>query len=240
MSTFTVWLGVIIFAAAYAVVMGPVRRRYALGPAVPVWRQVLVYVGLAVVLIALASPLDELADETLFSAHMLQHMLLTYVAPPLWLAGTPGWLVKRLLSRPWMRSAANRLVNPISAFIIFNGLMWAWHIPALYDAALQTEALHIFQHLIFMTTATIGWWPVVGPALSALIAFANRPLYPFYGDAPARLGLTALADQQWGAVIMWLPAYFILLAAFLVTVANWLQPSLFAHIRRMDESVPQS
>src|SRR5512141_2507290 len=118
----TVIGGSILLVLGYAVYVGPLRRRYGLGPSVPTLRQVAFYAGCLVALLALISPLDSLGDEYLVSAHMAQHMLLAFVAPPLWLIGTPGWLVRVLLPP----GLPERLANPVFAFMIFNGAFWIW------------------------------------------------------------------------------------------------------------------
>jgi cytochrome c oxidase assembly factor CtaG len=258
----SVLTGTLVLAGVYALLVGPLRRRYAWGPAVPAWRQAAVYAGFAIVLTALSGPLDELSDHALFSAHMAQHILLTYFAPPLWLLGIPTWLVERILRLSWQRRLAFGLVHPISAFLVFYGLMWTWHAPALYQAALENETLHIFQHLVFMASAVIGWWPLLGPAipssqhdttplfspwariayllfsmfsctaLSALIEFSPRVLYPFYEQTTPLYGLTPLADQQLGAMLMWFPADFILLACLFYWIATWMDPKLFQRSHR--------
>ena len=234
----SVVLGMGLWLADYLLIIGPVRARRQWGPRVP-GRQVAAFcLGTLVALAALVSPLDALADQTLFSAHMVQHMLLTFVAPPLWLLGTPGWLVARLIPRRWLEAAT----QPLVAFAVFNGVMWIWHVPAAYDAALRSEPLHIFEHLCFMAAAVIGWWPVLAPtpggrlapplrlaylvpslfsctALAALITLSSAQLYGFYGHAAAIWGLTPLADQQLGGLAMWLPGDMLYLALIVWTVS---------------------
>jgi putative membrane protein len=236
----TILLGLALLAGGYALAVGPLRRRSAWGAPVPLWRQVAFYLGCLTVFIALISPLDALADGYLFSAHMGQHMLLMFVAPPLWLIGTPGWLVEQLIPAGQARHAASMIVHPATAFVIFNLTMWAWHWPRIYDLALEHEGLHIVEHLMFMATAVIGWWPVLGPghlsevqlgnparifylipsmfactALAALITLSPYVLYTFYSAAPQQWGISPLLDQQLGGLIMWLPGDLVYLAALL-------------------------
>jgi cytochrome c oxidase assembly factor CtaG len=170
---------------------------------------------------------------------MVQHMMLGFVAPPLWLLGTPAWLVK--VSLP--AGVPERLANPIFAFLAFNGVFWAWHLPRFYDAALENEALHVVEHLMFMAGGVIGWAPVIGSgfgeqrsalfkfiylvpsvfscnALAALITLSPRALYPFYGDAALHFGLTTLEDQYVAGLSMWLPGDMLYLALFLSVVSR--------------------
>ncbi|MCA9916089.1 MAG: cytochrome c oxidase assembly protein [Anaerolineae bacterium] len=238
-------LGLLAITGWFELSIGPVQRRTGWGQSVTKWQRFAFHSGTFAVFLALASPLDPLADQALFSAHMIQHMLLTFVGPLLWVVSVPGWLVDKLLPFNFMKKGFSALTRPISAFLIFNGVMWFWHIPALYDAALQNEALHIFEHLAFMGSAVIGWWPVFGrygqrhgmveklvylvasmfacTALSAIIALSPRLLYSFYGDSPIQFGLTALTDQQIGGAIMWLPGDMIYMVIIAMSFYQMLQ-----------------
>ncbi len=240
----SVVLGLVGWMAAYWLAIGPMRRARGWGAAVPRFQQGAFYLGTLCALAALTSPLDTLGDSSLFSAHMAQHMLLIFAAAPLWLAGTPGWLVHRLVPRRVRRL----LSHPLVAFAIYNGVVWAWHIPASYDRALQIEALHIFEHLTFLAAAVIGWWPVLGSglenelsaplklaylipslfsctALAALITLAPIQLYPFYGSAATSWGLAPLVDQQIGGLLMWLPGDMIYLFLIVWTVNRLIDQS---------------
>jgi putative membrane protein len=213
-------------------------------PATPS-QQAAFYLGSLIALIALCSPIDGLGDEYLFSAHMVQHMLLTYAAPPLWLWGTPIWVWDWIASKCLSRLTLTGITSPMIAFTLFNGVMWVWHIPAAYDFALTHEGVHIIEHLTFITAALIGWSPALLPwpvnplskparafylfastfpctALAALLALSNHVLYPFYEMAPRIWGITALSDQQIGGLLMWLPGDMILMTATLWILARWL------------------
>jgi len=245
----SVLAGLAVLAIGYSLAVGPLRHRWHQAEPVPVLKQAAFYVGTLSVFVALVSPLDSLADEVLFSAHMVQHLLLMFAAPPLWLLGTPGWLVEKLIPPGQTRQALVWIMHPVSAFIVFSGAMWAWHIPAAYDAALEHEWLHIVEHLVFMAVAVVGWWPVLGwypegeslsrpvkvlyifaislpcTALAALITLSPAVLYPFYGSEPLMYGLTPLADQQLGGLLMWLPADMILMGAAVLTLIRWFDES---------------
>src|SRR5579884_3123123 len=177
--------------------------------------------GDAVLLLALLSPLDTLGDAYLFSAHMLQHLLLVLVAPPLLLVGIPPRLFERFLQWPPARRVERVLGQPLLAWVIGMGTLWVWHLPALYDAALHSEGLHTFQHLTFLVTATIFWWPLVAPAplrrlpalagvpyllaasfsssvLGIILTFAPVGFYPFYLHPADPLGILRLVREGWG------------------------------------------
>src|SRR2546423_11141947 len=100
-------------------------------------------------LVALVSPLDDLADHFLFSAHMVQHLLLTLGAAPLLLAGTPRLVLLEVLQATRLTSVAHRARHPLIAFCAFNMIWAAAHLPVVYELALQNEVLHALEHLVF-------------------------------------------------------------------------------------------
>jgi putative membrane protein len=247
----SVLTGLALLTAGYSAAVGPLRRRLSSEAAPPAWRQAVFHLGTLSVFLALVSPLDDLADHYLFSAHMVQHLLLILVAAPLWLLGTPGWLAKRLVPRGWPSAALHWLTQPLQAFLIFNVVLWAWHLPRAYDAALADEGLHVFEHVTFLLAALIGWWPLLGPhpdappvsqplqvlylflqslpatALAALITLAPTPLYRFYVlarfyvPAPAIAGISPLLDQQLSGLIMWIPGTMIFFLALSLVFFRW-------------------
>jgi putative membrane protein len=139
------------------------------------WQVASFCAGAMVVLLALISPLDGLAD-ILFGAHMLQHMVLLVVAPPLLMLGLPARAilrtfprpVRRLVVRPLARSrplhrVAGVLFNPVTVFCLFNGVLGFWHVPAVFVAAQETESLHVLEHLSFLLAGCVLWWLIVEP-----------------------------------------------------------------------------
>ena len=155
--------GIALFTAAYFYALGPLRRRYGWAEAVDRGQVAWFVAGTVVIFIALCSPLDTLGDDYLFSAHMIQHMLLAIVAPPLWLLGTPDWMLAPLFRRASVLRVAKWLTNPIVAFGLFNANLWLWHVPALYDATLTNEQIHIFEHLTYIVFGVLLWWPILSP-----------------------------------------------------------------------------
>ncbi|HVA88859.1 MAG TPA: cytochrome c oxidase assembly protein, partial [Chloroflexota bacterium] len=160
--------------------------------------------GVFVLGFSLVSPLDTLGDSFLFSAHMLQHLLLILAAPPLLLGGLPPPLVDRLLDYPVLHRLERVLGNPAITWSAGIGTLWIWHAPVLYDAALQYEGIHIAQHLSFLVTSAMLWWPVIvaprshwrlsvplailylfaasmaSSILGIILTFAPAGLYPLY------------------------------------------------------------
>lgn len=226
------------------------------------WRQLWLFAtGMMTLVTALVSPLDALS-EALFSAHMVQHMLLIYVAPLLFVLGAPPvlwlWAMPSAWRRPtarwWRASWGHRLWgylrHPLTIWSIFGIVLWVWHAPALYQAAVLNRAIHILEHISFFGASLLFCWLLVygrgqttakraasdgaillvvfttalhSGLLGALLTFAATPLYPVYRPGVVQWGLTLLTDQQLAGVIMWVPVGFFYLGAMLMLVAHWLQ-----------------
>ena len=159
--------------------------------------------GTMLLLLDLVSPIDTLGDTYLFSAHVFQHFLLALVIPPLWLLGIPRPLAERACQRPWIARFERLLGHPVLAWSFGVGAMLAWHIPALFNAALASEALHIFQHLSFLVTGTIFWWPVLGPLAARRLGALPALVYLFSACAACSLVGAVLTFTPPG----WYPAY---------------------------------
>jgi putative membrane protein len=243
----TVILGIVLACAAYGLSAGQWRGRFP-GSA-PLNRRQTVCFALAMLslVVALLSPIDVLADHSLLLMHMIQHLLLTLVMPPLLLLGLPGWMLRPALRVPLVLPALRRLTRPIPAFIAFNAVFALWHAPALYEATLQSEAIHLLEHFMFMATALLTWWPILGPlpevprasyplqvlylflqsiiptVLGGIITLAPDVLYPTYLNAPRVWDLSAAEDQQWGGLIMWIPGSLIYLTALTAVFFTWFE-----------------
>src|SRR5512135_460470 len=202
--------------------------------------------GILVMYLALQSPLDQISDDALFSAHMTQHILLALIAPALLLFGLPTRWLRTLYQVPVLGPLLSFLTNPLVALLVFNLDLWIWHLPALYEGALRDENLHIVQHLLFIITGTLMWLPILhavpprrpmsylakiaylfflmisSSILGAIFTFAGEVIFKFYGSQPLNFGLSALDDQQLAGVIMWVPGGGIFLAALLLSFAAWL------------------
>src|SRR5271166_3327561 len=191
-------------AASFALVLTAVIylrgwffMRRARVPFVPGWRAICFLLGMLTLWIALASPLDTFSSF-IITAHMLQHMLLMMVAPPLiWLGAPLIPLVRGLpvfaareFAGPFLNwSVANRightLTNPVCALLLMGGAMFAWHTPALYELALASASWHEVEHACFFITSIIFWWPVVQP-------WPSRAQWPRWAMVPYLL----VADLQ--------------------------------------------
>lgn len=211
--------------------------------------------GLVAIVVAFLPPVDRASAE-LFSAHMAQHLLLIVVAAPLLVLGRPVRAalrglppgVRRRLVRPGPFRAVGRVgravTRPVPAWVLFTIVLWAWHLPSPYEAAIRNEPIHWLEHVSFLGTAALAWSVVLrerageglgtlGRALflvatavqsgllGALLLFAPTPLYPVHGAGPASWGLTPLEDQQLAGAIMWIPPGAVYLVVAAVLLARW-------------------
>src|SRR5262249_55646739 len=229
-------LALCVFAGVY--LRGWRRLHNAGVPFVPAWRAITFFSGILVLWLALASPFDTFSGFVL-SAHMLQHMLLMMVAPPLILLGAPliplvrglPDFAAREFAGPFLNWRVSKkfgsiLTSPICGLLLMGAVMFAWHVPGMYELALHSAAWHQVEHACFFIVALIFWWPVVEPwpsrarsprwmmvpyllaadvqntALSAILIFSDRVLYPTYAAIPRLFG-SALEDQAAAGAMMW-------------------------------------
>ena len=203
------------------------------------------YSGLAVIFFSLNGWLHDLSDWYLFSAHMVQHLLLTLLAPPLLILGTPGWMLRPALRYKPVRAVAKVLTDPKVCFAVFSVVLAVWHVPDVYNTAMANHNVHILQHLMFMVAATLLWWPVLSqlpelPRLSypmqmlylflstlpmsvvaVYITYSSNLLYPAYAAAPRIMGILPLEDQLIGGLIMWIPGGLLMFAVISVIFFRW-------------------
>src|SRR6266487_2163862 len=141
----SILIGTVVIVGLYLYALGPLRKKYHLAERVNKWQAFSFLLGMSMMFLALVSPLDELGDSYLFSAHMVQHMFLTIVGPPLLLLGTPGWLIEPLLRKSIVFRIARILTFPALAFFMYNFDFWLWHVPPLYNATLENQSIHILE-----------------------------------------------------------------------------------------------
>ncbi len=212
----------------HAMVCGPYRLRYMpTATAYPVGAAIKFHLGVLVGYLAVGSPLDQIGEGFLFSAHMTQHMLLIYVSAPLLVAGLPVELVDPWLeAQPRLTKFLKFLVHPLTAGLAFNFAFSVWHFPELYDLALRNRTVHIVEHWCIFLPGVLMVWPLVSPSrvlprigfgaamiysfmlmvadlpLWAALIFAEHPIYETYMLAPRICWLSASQDMIMGAVIM--------------------------------------
>jgi putative membrane protein len=176
--------------------------------------------GVLLMLMTLIGPLDFLGDDYLFSAHMMEHILLYLAVPPLLLLGLPAAPVRSLLSIEIAAKAERLLRRPTIAWLVAVGTMWLWHLPVLYNAALNHEGIHTVEHLSILLTGTIFFWPIFTPlpshrlspvvgmvyifsAMSAnmilgiLLTFSPLGYYPTYMRSSDGTGIFRLIRTVW-------------------------------------------
>jgi putative membrane protein len=201
--------------------------------------------GLLSLYVAGGTPLHDLGEHYLLTAHMMQHLLFTMAAAPLLIAGTPAWLWQWLLVRPNVMPVARVLTRPLIAFGLFNALLVLTHLPPIVDLALRVGAFHFAVHVALILSAMLMWWPILSPlpqlprlseplqlaylflqsilptVIAAFFTFADRAVYEFYAEAPRIWSISALDDQQVGAGVMKLIGSFILWSFMTVIFFRW-------------------
>jgi cytochrome c oxidase assembly factor CtaG len=206
------------------------------GRPVPVARLTAFGVGLGTLFIALASPIDTIGEERLFSAHMLQHLLLGDVAALLLVLGLDGRLLRPLL-RFRLVHRLRVLAHPLVALPLWAANFVAWHLPVLFDAALRNDAVHALQHSLFVALGMLMWAallePLPGPAwftapwkipyvlamwlvmlvLSQVFIWSSHVYYAPYTHDATLWGLSHLADQKAGGGVMLVESAFTMLPA---------------------------
>jgi cytochrome c oxidase assembly factor CtaG len=198
-------------------------------------------VGLAVIFIALLSPIDVMADM-LFTMHMIQHMLLMMVAAPLILLGLPAPMARWLILETRLKGLLSALTFPLVVYTLLNLNFLMWHIPAFYNAALSNRLIHDLQHALFFYTALLSWWSILDPTrgwfpmwhwqparwlyllinappsyvLGSILWASSTVWYTYYLQAPRLWGLTALQDQRYGGMLMWTQGWMYLMASMAI------------------------
>ncbi len=213
--------------------------RSAAANAIPSWRAASFLVGVFLIWLAVGSPLA-LLDERLLTAHMAQHLLLMTVAPALILMGAPVMpmlhglpqqfvqsVLGPVLRWPLVQSIGRVLSQPAVCWLAATAALVGWHVPGVFNVALQSEGWHIAEHSSFLAAGFLFWWPVIQPwpsvpvwsrwpillylfsatlpcdILSAYLTFCDHVVYQAYLDSPRLFGLSALEDQQCAGALMW-------------------------------------
>jgi cytochrome c oxidase assembly factor CtaG len=214
------------------------------------WRITAFLCGITIMVVVLLPPVDTLA-QTSFAWHMTQHVGMMLIGPPLLLLGAPLLLavavppphVARRLTRAANGTVGHAIFAPITGWLLFVGVLWMSHFTPLYESALVHPAVHVFEHLLYVTTALLFWACVVqvgytprpvpyparmlylflaipqGAFLGLALYAARTVLYPHYLND--RTFALALADQQNGGAVMWIAGGFLLFIAFMCTAAAW-------------------
>jgi putative membrane protein len=228
------------------------------------WRPISYIAGLLVIALALVSPIDVLVQQ-LFFVHMIQHLLLIMIAPPLLLLPNPmpfllwglpdglrrsvGRGLGRVLNKDSMTgSLIRKATTPAVIYLLFIIVVFGWHDPDLYNAALRSDLVHDIEHITFFLAGMLFWWQIIGAgpiihkqfgrigriaftlaaippnmALGIVLAFTPVVVYTHYNDVPRLLNMSPLTDQQLSGIIMWIPGSMMYIIAALILIAGLLK-----------------
>jgi putative membrane protein len=241
LSDLSVELGVIAFVLIYVAIARVTGKRFQ------VYRCWALVAAMTVLILTLAGPIDELEDRRLFAAHMIQHLILALIEPPLLLLGTPDWVLRPLLSIKVVGSVMRILTYPLIAYLLYNMTLVGMHSPWIFDLMCRNEGFHITMHLLLLGTAVLLWWPLLSPlpdfprisypaqllyiffwlipmaAVAAPITMATTVLYPWYLEGPHPFGISPMSDQVLGGVAMWVGAGVYVMGVFTAIYFYWAQ-----------------
>jgi len=230
---------------AYFYAINALRQRLSDAGRVRSSQVVLFSLGVLTIFVATGTPIHDLSERYLLSAHMLQHLLLTLVAPPLLIAGVPSWLWQAMLTGRRVLPVARVALHPLVTFGVFNFLIVVTHLPPVVDYALREHWFHFVVHAGLVGSAMMMWWPVVGgvqglprltypyqmaylfvqsllPAvIASFITFSRTAVYDFYEQAPRVWGISAVEDQQIAGAIMKTAGSLILWSFIAVAFFRW-------------------
>jgi putative membrane protein len=243
-----VWLLVAAFAAGYAIAVARLGPRFAAPgrPAVTRFQVVCWSLGVATIWLAADWPIHDIAEKSMYSVHMVQHLLLSMIAPPLLLLGTPGWLARFVLRPPSLLfRAVRKLSRFLPALVVFNVVLVLSHWPAVVDASLHSGWTHFGVHSLIFVSAFIVWMPVLSPlpeiprlaappraaflflqsvvptVPASFLTFGEHPLYHFYEHVPHLWGVSTLEDQQIAGLIMKIGAGTLMWMLIAVIFFRW-------------------
>jgi cytochrome c oxidase assembly factor CtaG len=248
------------------------RRLGSSSRARPAFRQGVFLCGMLAMWIALGSPLETL-DEELLTFHMTQHLLLMSIAPPLlllgepvepFLHGLPRFVVLRglgpLLRYGPAKRVGHAVTHPAFCWLAATIALLGWHVPAAFELAVRSDGWHELEHLTFLATSFLFWWPVIQPwpsvarwpraaipvylflgmiandALCACLCFSNRILYPSYAGGSSRFSLRPLEDQACSGALMWIVVMLVYSTSAVVVMSRLLSP----RPRQLDHAIPTS
>lgn len=203
------------------------------------------FLGVAALWVGADWPVHDLSEGYLFSVHMVQHTIFTFVAPPLLLMGMPEWLLRKLLAPRPLRQAIRLLTRPLVAFAIFNVLIAVTHWGTIVDASVRSGPVHLTVHTLLVSAALLMWWPVIAPlpetarlsgpgkmlylfgqsilptVPASFLTFATEPIYKAYAEFPRLWGIGVVADQRMAGLIMKVGGGLLLWSIIAVMFFRW-------------------
>jgi putative membrane protein len=223
-----VWLMVAVLEGGYLTLLKRVGPRRAPAGTSPATRGQKAAFSLGVALLWLASdwPIHDVAERSLYSVHMVQHMIISLAVPPLILLGTPAWLARMILQPPAVMRLVRAITRPLPALLLFNTVLVLMHWPVVVSAAVHHHALHFVVHAVLFASAMVMWMPVCSPLLelprlplpaqmlylfgqslvptvpASFLTFSSHPLYRVYEALPRPWGMAAVTDQQIAGLTM--------------------------------------
>lgn len=237
---YEVWLLILVVMGAY---LWAIRRR---GDGAATRGQVTAFtLGMVAMWVAADWPVHELAETRLYSVHMVQHLLLTFVTPPLLLMGTPAWMARALLRPAFVLRWVRRLSRPLVALLLFNLVIALSHWPAVVEATVGSEVAHFGAHVVLFGTALLMWMPVLSPVLeiprlpfpgqmmylfaqsilptipASFLTFGDTPLYPSYAAFPRIWGIDVMTDQRIAGLFMKIVGGLILWSIIATIFFRW-------------------
>jgi putative membrane protein len=242
-----VWLLVGGLAGGYAWAARRLGPRHVPPGVPPVTRGQATAWGLGVLAIWVAGdwPVHELAEGSMYSVHMVQHLLISLVAPPLLIMGTPPWLARLVLRPAWVLRWVRRMARPLVALLVFNLVIALSHWPAVVDLSLRSEWAHLGIHLVVFSTALLMWMPVLSPVMeiprlpypgqllylfgqsilptipASFLTFGDTPLYPAYAAFSRPFGLSAILDQRIAGLFMKIVGGLLLWTVIAILFFRW-------------------
>ncbi|MBS0630277.1 MAG: cytochrome c oxidase assembly protein [Verrucomicrobia bacterium] len=240
--------GLVFFGWLWAILAGPLRARLAPGEPFPRRQAWFFYSSLVLFYLAVGSPLDQIGERFLFSVHMLQHLILVHPVAILFLLGLPHWMIDVFLRPLSSLKPVRFFFHPFVCAFTYSLVTSLWHMPYLYDWALQDKTVHVIEHLMFFGAALFYWWSMLSPSralprasyaaqmlffffmlllmmpIYAYITFSDNILYATYEYAPRLFPDFSPADDQLLAGVgMQLISLSVAMFAFGLAFFHWFQ-----------------
>lgn len=258
---YDVWAVVFVLGFGYWFANSRIRKHHAPsspGPTTRQWWQW--YSGVALMWLMSGWPIHDIAEQSLFTVHMVEHMVMALVVPPLLIMGTPRWLADATLGHPKVKRWLGPLARPVPAFVLFNATFIFIHWPDIVSQMVSNEPVHFLIHSMLFVTAVLMWLPVLSPTLAipklsrpnqmlylflqsllptipaSFLTFSSVALYPIYEDASLAWGLTPVADQTIAGVVMKLGGGLIIWVTIAVIWFRWASEE--RDWERLNPSVP--
>ena len=237
--------GLVALEFIYLAIVFGLKNKFSINPQTDYKKSFTFLFGVLVLFLALVWPVHYISEYYLFSAHMLQHIMISYIAPPLLLLGLNHKITDLLFKFKLSKYIFNFIFNPVFCFVLFNIVFGLWHIPNVYNLSVSFDKFHALEHTMFIISAIFMWWPLVTPSLIkpslhyslkliylfllsiaqiivfGIITYAPENIYEHYQNSTYIFGLSPLEDQQLGGVIMKVGTALILMGLFIYYYFKW-------------------